>query len=280
MQSFISIASVAFIIFQTVAQVAGHGAIINAVGNVGGQGRALAVDPSTPRDGTRRRPFQQDSTRFRSGPTGCGETLQNGEINIASSMSALVNDMGGLPQVTAGGELTMTLHQVNADGAGPYTCMIDMSGTGASYTSIVVTQNVPGSRRGRNRDGEASDFPLVAQLPANMQCTGSMAGMTGICMVRCQNPARAGPFGGCVPIQQVQDAPPAVAPVDAPNDEEGVAPVDASAAAGSSRSGSSSGSVANGVSRFSGRIARGLVERERAMAREAASDDDSEEECD
>jgi len=30
-------------------------------------------------------------------------------------------------------------------------------------------------------------------------------------MVRCQNPARAGPFGGCVPVQMASAAPPKAA---------------------------------------------------------------------
>ncbi|PGH19444.1 hypothetical protein AJ80_03945 [Polytolypa hystricis UAMH7299] len=63
-----------------------------------------------------------------------------------------------------------------------------------------VTQNVPG-RRGRSRDGEATDFPLTATVPAGQTCTGTVAGQQNVCMVRCENPALAGPFGGCVPVQ-------------------------------------------------------------------------------
>jgi hypothetical protein len=119
-------------------------------------------------------------------------------------------------------------------------------------------------------------------------------------MVRCQNPARAGPFGGCVPVQQVQDAPPAVAPVDAPGvapvqdpavapvedpavapvQDPVVAPVQDPVGAANSRSGLASGSVANGISRPVGRFARGLFTKEQALTRDVASGDDSEEECD
>ncbi|CAZ79612.1 unnamed protein product [Tuber melanosporum] len=180
-----------------------HGVITSATGDAGGQGTALAVDAATPRDGTRRRPFQQDTTVFEEedddegvARTGCGMTLQAGEINIPTAMQSVITQNGGLPQVSPGGELTMTLHQVNGDGAGPYECMIDQTGTGASFTPMTVTQNVPG-QDGRDRDGSETDFPLVAQMPANMACTGTAGAMTGICMVRCQNPANAGPFGGC-----------------------------------------------------------------------------------
>ena len=111
-----------------------------------------------------------------------------------------------LPQVSAGGELMMTLHQVNGDGAGPYTCMIDATGTGTNWTPIQVTQNVDGNARGRNNDQQMQDLPLTAAIPADQTCTGTVAGQTGVCMVRCENPARAGPFGGCVPVQMASAA--------------------------------------------------------------------------
>jgi len=94
--------------------------------------------------------------------TGCGMTIQAGEINIPTAMQSVITQNGGLPQVSPGGELTMTLHQVNADGAGPYECMIDQTGTGASFTPITVTQNVPG-QDGRDRAGSETDF--VSFLP-------------------------------------------------------------------------------------------------------------------
>ncbi|KAK7422965.1 1,3-beta-glucanosyltransferase gas1 [Neonectria punicea] len=183
--------------------IASHSVITDAVGDAGGSGMALGVDTSTPRDGTRRRPFQQDATRFRGDAEDTvGETIGAGDNDLESGTSAILDETGDdLPQITAGGELTMTLHQVNSDGAGPYTCMINDDGTAASWTEIEVTQNVEGNERGRNRDGEAQDFPLTAAIPADQECTGSVAGQEGVCLVRCQNPARAGPFGGVVPVQ-------------------------------------------------------------------------------
>ena len=181
----------------------GHSVITNAVGDSGGSGMALGVDNTTPRDGTRRRPFQQDATRFRGDSAETvGETLGGGDNDVETGTSAILAETNDdLPQVTQGGELTMTLHQVNSDGAGPYTCMINDDGTGQSWADITVTQNVEGNERGRNRDGEASDFPLVAAIPADQECTGTVAGQNNVCLVRCQNPARAGPFGGVVPVQ-------------------------------------------------------------------------------
>ncbi|KAI6379187.1 hypothetical protein MCOR25_002065 [Pyricularia grisea] len=182
--------------------VSGHAALINAVGDAGGVGMALGVDTSTPRDGTRRNPFQQDATRFRGTASATvGETLAGGDNNIEAGTQAIMAETGSeLPQVSAGGKLEMTLHQVNGDGAGPYTCKINSDGTAAQWTPITVTTQVPGTNS-RNRDGAETDFPLVASIPDSQTCTGTVAGQENVCLVRCENSARAGPFGGVVPVQ-------------------------------------------------------------------------------
>ncbi|KAF1983191.1 hypothetical protein K402DRAFT_338815, partial [Aulographum hederae CBS 113979] len=182
--------------------VAGHGAIIKATGNMGGNGSAIGVDASTPRDGTRRNPFQQDTTRFKGdNKATCGQTLGAGENDIETGTKAVMASSGGmLPQISQNGEVQMTLHQVNGDGAGPYSCKIDATGTGQNWVDMQVTANVPG-KRGNDRDGAKTDFPLTAKVAADQTCTGTVAGQQNVCMVRCENPARAGPFGGCVPVQ-------------------------------------------------------------------------------
>ncbi|OBT61274.1 hypothetical protein VE03_09378 [Pseudogymnoascus sp. 23342-1-I1] len=187
--------------------VAGHGAIVSATGDQGGTGSAIGIDPATPRDGTRRNPFQQDTTRFKGDAAdSCGETLGGGDNDVEAGTTAVMQLSGDqLPQISAGGQVSMTLHQVNGDGAGPYTCMIDATGTGTNWVNMQVTTNVPG-RRGNDRSGAETDFPLVANVAAGQTCTGTVAGQENVCMVRCQNPARAGPFGGCVPVQMAGTA--------------------------------------------------------------------------
>jgi hypothetical protein len=194
---------VAFSLLASSSLVAGHAAIVGATGDAGGQGSAIGVDPATPRDGTNRNPFQQDATRFRGDAAAtCGETLGAGDNDIAAGTAQVMQLNGGtLPQVSAGGQIMMTVHQVNSDGAGPYKCMIDATGTGTNWQPITVTQNLEGNDRGRNRDTQMQDLPLTAAIPAGMTCTGQVAGQSNVCMVRCENPARAGPFGGCVPVQ-------------------------------------------------------------------------------
>ncbi|KAI0905979.1 hypothetical protein F4823DRAFT_110042 [Ustulina deusta] len=183
--------------------VAGHGAITNAVGDAGGSGMALGIDTTTPRDGTRRRPFQQDSTRFRGDQADTvGETVGAGDNDIETGTQAILAETGDqLPQISQGGELKMTLHQVNADGGGPYTCQINADGTAQAWEDITVTTTPPGENS-RNREGAATDFPLVAAIPDDQTCTGTVAGQDNACLVRCMNAARAGPFGGVVPVQR------------------------------------------------------------------------------
>ncbi|KAK0743738.1 hypothetical protein B0T18DRAFT_327713 [Schizothecium vesticola] len=199
-------------LLATARLAAGHGAIIAATGDAGGNGMALGVDTSTPRDGTRRNPFQQDATRFRGDAAETfGETLGGGDNALEAGTAAIMAETGDqLPQVTPGGEVQMTLHQVNADGGGPYTCRINADGTGQQWTPISVTTTPPG-RNSRNRQGEATDFPLVAAIPAGQNCTGTVAGQDNVCLVRCENDARAGPFGGVIPVQMAGAATPAQA---------------------------------------------------------------------
>lgn len=146
--------------------VAGHGAIIKATAPGGGSGMALGVDTSTPRDGTRRDPFQQDSTRFKGDAADTvGETLGGGTNDLDAGTKAIMAETGDmLPQVTPGGQIQMTVHQVNGDGAGPYSCMVNADGTASTWTDIDVTTNVPG-QNGRNRVSSSS-FPYRLPTPS------------------------------------------------------------------------------------------------------------------
>lgn len=94
---------------------------------------ALGIDSATPRDGTRRNPFQQDSTRFKGQAADTvGETLAGGDNDVEAGTTAIMGETGeALPQVTQGGEVQMTLHQVNGDGGGPYSCAINADATAA-----------------------------------------------------------------------------------------------------------------------------------------------------
>ncbi|APA16153.1 hypothetical protein sscle_16g109230 [Sclerotinia sclerotiorum 1980 UF-70] len=111
----------------------------------------------------------------------------------------------GMPTCADDGTVKMTFHQVNQDGAGPLTAMIDSTSGGtdpAAFKKAVVTQNVPGIGIGGLSAAQTMDFPVAVQMPAGMTCSGSVGGATGVCIAKVQNSALAGPFGGSVAFTQ------------------------------------------------------------------------------
>ncbi|MCJ1417344.1 hypothetical protein MMC32_003687 [Xylographa parallela] len=172
--------------------VAGHCKITSAQGDLGGTGTALGITANSGNS-------QSDVTVFSGAQAASfGETPGGGNIDPATALPQAMAIAGTtLPQVSAGGTVTMNLHQVNADGAGPFTCSVDTSAQGIAFSPMTVTTNVAGTK-GISTAADA-DFPLVASMPANAVCTGTVAGVSNLCMVKCENPV--GPFGGTVAVQ-------------------------------------------------------------------------------
>ncbi|KAF1359746.1 hypothetical protein EJ07DRAFT_178207 [Lizonia empirigonia] len=111
----------------------------------------------------------------------------------------------GLPTTADDGTITMTFHQVNQDGAGPLTAQIDATSGGtdpAAFQDATVTQNVPGIGIGGLSAASVMDFPVKVQMPQGMTCQGSAGGAQNVCIVRMQNAALAGPFGGSAAFTQ------------------------------------------------------------------------------
>ncbi|CAE6525781.1 unnamed protein product, partial [Rhizoctonia solani] len=189
-----------------VSSVSAHGALVAVTGANGVNGQGFGIVDSTPRDGTRRNPFQTDTSIIRdkeiaSGDAGaCGRTLAGGVNDMAAQMEAAAS--AGLPAAAADGTVTMTIHQINGDGAGPYECGVSADASGKSFAAMKVVTNVPGQNSRSN--AKAQDFALVAQMPAGTTCTGGPNG--DACVVRCRNAARAGPFGGCAAVTNAAPA--------------------------------------------------------------------------
>ncbi|KNZ44503.1 hypothetical protein VP01_90g8 [Puccinia sorghi] len=185
-------------------------------------------------------PFQADSGVIRQSDIDkgiasvCGRTLM-GPIDMKASFQKAENE--GLPDLSPGGRITITAHQINADGklffckkkgGGPYFCGVDPTATGERFIPIPIEVNIPGAN-GRS-DARAIDLPLVAKMPKDMLCTGGSDKQT--CLIRffraadllrdCPLPAsqgaKAGPFGGCLAFTQklgtVEDANPLPADAD------------------------------------------------------------------
>lgn len=185
------------VLLASASQIWGHGTITGVTGANGVQATGFGIIESTPRNGILPVPFEQDTSIIRdreikSGKTGvCGRTPAGGNNDVQSQLTAASN--AGLPTASNTGELTMTLHQVNQDGAGPYSCDVSTDG-GNTFQAATVTTNVPGFA-GLSFSA-AKDFPLVMQVPAGTTCTGGPNG--DACIARCRNKALAGPFGSCV----------------------------------------------------------------------------------
>ncbi|KAH7341272.1 hypothetical protein B0J17DRAFT_567547 [Rhizoctonia solani] len=188
------------LILAAISSVNAHGALVAVTGSNGVDGQGFGIVETTPRDGTRRQPFQTDTSIIRdreiaSGDAGpCGRTLAGGVNDMTAQMEAAAS--AGLPAAAADGTVTMTIHQINGDGAGPYTCDVSADASGQNFAAMKVVTNVPG-QNSRSK-AKATDFPLVAQMPAGTTCTGGPNG--DACIVRCRNAARAGPFGGCAAV--------------------------------------------------------------------------------
>ncbi|KAF2432704.1 putative cell surface protein Mas1 [Tothia fuscella] len=128
-----------------------------------------------------------------------GQKTAKGATEQGVSKAAGQGASAGLPTCSDSGEITMTFHQVNQDGAGPLTAQIDPTSAGtdpAAFQDAQVTQNVPGIGIGGLSAAQTTDFPVKVQMPAGMTCSGSAGGANNVCVVRLQNAALAGPFGG------------------------------------------------------------------------------------
>ncbi|KAF3923571.1 hypothetical protein ABW20_dc0109940 [Dactylellina cionopaga] len=145
-------------------------------------------------------------------------------INVNAEVSGLVKTKK-IPRARAGGWIRARLHQVNQDGGGAYKCKLDLGGTGQKWAGgwLTVTanikwwkkkyNNIPGNKYSVN-GLKLKKWDIIIHLPKNLQCSGAYAGMTNICLIRCENTAVNGPFGGCIPFQQF--LPPAPAPKPKP----------------------------------------------------------------
>ncbi|KAI1749638.1 hypothetical protein F4782DRAFT_297051 [Xylaria castorea] len=195
-----------------------HGVLLGAQGIKGSPTSVgFKVHAELPRNCTSISPCQQDATIIRDAEISanivneCGRTELDGNIDIGENTeNALAAN--AVTQVKAGSTVDVVVHQVNADGAGPYTCDVIAQGNNGviTFPNVAVADNVPGVNGFSQAKEE--DFTIRVTMPDNLNCTGSSAG--NVCTVRCRNNALAGPFGGCFPVQQVDVEPTVLKPAD------------------------------------------------------------------
>jgi hypothetical protein len=139
------------------------------------------------------------------GGAAAGTKTPKGTMESGVAAAAGTGASSGLPTTADDGTISMTFHQVNQDGAGPLTAEIDPTSGGtdaAAFKTATVTQNVPGIGIGGLSAASTMDFPVKVQMPAGMTCTGTAGGATNVCVVKMQNSALAGPFGGSAAFTQ------------------------------------------------------------------------------
>lgn len=110
----------------------------------------------------------------------------------------------GLPTTDDSGVVSLTIHQVNQDGAGPFAAMVDPTSAGTdanAFKTAEITQNVPGIGIAGISTASVMDFPVKMQMPAGMTCSGTVAGASNVCVAKMSN----GPpqfFGGSIAFTQ------------------------------------------------------------------------------
>ncbi|KAI9144883.1 hypothetical protein BKA69DRAFT_1051911 [Paraphysoderma sedebokerense] len=181
------------------AQVQSHGVLLAAHGENGVETPGIGVSMDfAARTGTGGK-FQKDSSIIRAKEIAkgakaseCGRTTGAGKNDIEATRIKSASASGNYASVTAGKTMKLTMYQVNGDGAGPYTCQLSTSLDAKFNQELTIVQNAPG-KKGNNKATQMTNNTIEVQIPMGVQCTDA-------CLVRCMNPANAGPFGGCVPI--------------------------------------------------------------------------------
>ncbi|TQN70392.1 hypothetical protein CSHISOI_05106 [Colletotrichum shisoi] len=136
----------------------------------------------------------------------CGRTILQGNIDIGEETE---NQLGNrtVTQVTSGANVDVTIAQVSANGAGPYSCDLDLtsnSNGAAGQTKLTVQEFEP----------QNGQIRLTVTMPADMACVGASTG--DVCTVRCFNNNAKGPFGGCFAVQQTDITPKQNTPANIP----------------------------------------------------------------
>lgn len=94
----------------------------------------------------------------------CGRTLLAGNIDIGQNTEdQLLNKT--VTSVTKGGNVAVTIRQGDANGAGPYSCDIDLTSNAdgiSGQTNLTVKET----------DGANGDINLSLTMPADMKCVG------------------------------------------------------------------------------------------------------------
>lgn len=134
-----------------------------------------------------------------------GKKTPKGTVETGVKAAVGAGASSGMPTCADDGTVKMNFHQVNQDGAGPLSAMVDGKSGGMdpkAFQKATVTKNVPGIGIGGLSAAAVMDFPVEAKMPEGMTCEASVGGVDNVCVMKLQNKAAAGPFGGSVAFTQ------------------------------------------------------------------------------
>ncbi|KAH8897241.1 hypothetical protein GQ53DRAFT_887496 [Thozetella sp. PMI_491] len=221
-------ARVAFTALAAAPFVAAHGKVSVVKGDLGGNGTALGIrGASVPGPGPNYL-TEVDTTVFwsQSATTDndLGYTTEAGNNQLSDLTKAMAQSGSTLPQVSSGGSVSGTFHIVTTDGAGPLEALIDETATGkwSNSTQATVSTQPPGtngnieapSRRNffsralikigliaKRAENVNEDHDFAVEIPAGTSCTGTINGISNLCLVKVTNNNNNGPFGGVFAVQ-------------------------------------------------------------------------------
>ncbi|KAK7448317.1 GEgh16 protein [Colletotrichum acutatum] len=136
----------------------------------------------------------------------CGRTILAGNIDIGETTEAQLGN-NTVTKVTKGSNVDVTIAQVSADGAGPYSCDLDLTSNANGATGQTKLQV-------QEAGAQSGQIKLKVTMPDDLACVGASTG--DVCTVRCFNDNAKGPFGGCFAVQQTDTKPKQNTPANIP----------------------------------------------------------------
>lgn len=113
------------------------------------------VNPNISRECIDINPCQQDTAIIRdaeikaNAANQCGRTELGGNIDVGENTENAIKEKQ-VTQVKSGSNVTVTVHQVNADGAGPYTCDLDETSNTGKITHVRKRSFLPSQPSSRS----------------------------------------------------------------------------------------------------------------------------------
>lgn len=215
--------------------VSAHGKIASVTGDLGGNGTALGIMGGVVPGAGDNSVTEVDTTVFWSKNIAQDDDIGytesgNGVNKLDDLKSAMAQSGSTLPQVSSGGKVSGVFHIVTTDGAGPVEALIDETASAkwSQAKQASVTKQVPGFygniqapqssygfgfgrmlRRGlvkmglveKRAENVNQDYPFEVEIPAGTKCTGTVNGLSNVCLVKMSNNNPAGPFGGVYAVQ-------------------------------------------------------------------------------